>query len=259
MAPALKLYIGNRNYSSWSMRPWVLMREAQIPFEDVLVRFDSFEPDSQFKRTLRGLSPTGKVPVLETQQDGGRLLIWDTLAISEYLAERFPERGLWPESVAQRARARSVVAEMHAGFGALRRVFPMNIEASLPEVGERMLAEHAEVAADLARITSLWTECLEASGGPCLFGRFGVADAFFAPVVMRMRTYALPLPAQARRYADHLAASASVSEWMSLALAEHDFREFEEPYRGVSEAAGALPPPGSPSSSGRQPLPDRPE
>lgn len=227
----MKLYIGNRNYSSWSMRPWVLMRQAQIPFEESLVRFDSFEPGSSFKCSLAGLSPTGKVPVLETWHDDERLVIWDTLAISEYLAERFPDRGLWPDSMPRRALARAVVAEMHAGFQTLRQLFPMNIEASLPDVGARLLAEQPDAVRDLARVSAIWEDCLSASGGPWLFGRFGVADAFFAPVIMRIRTYQLPLDGAALAYAEHAARSPGVSAWVSLALAERDFLAFEEPYR----------------------------
>src|SRR5690606_32100088 len=118
------------------------------------------------------------------QVDGERLLIWDTLAIAEFVAERFPDRRLWPERSSDRARARSVTAEMHSGFQALRSCFPMNIEASLPEVGARLLAERADAAADLERIRRAWRDCLGASGGPFLFGGFGIVDAFFAPVVM---------------------------------------------------------------------------
>ena len=122
-----KLYIGNKNYSSWSMRPWVLMKQAGIPFEEWRVRFDSFEPDSTFKQSLRAVTPAGKVPVLV--DDG--LVIWDTLAIAEYLNEQLPDRQLWPADKQARARARSVCAEMHSGFAALRATCPMNIEASI--------------------------------------------------------------------------------------------------------------------------------
>ena len=124
----LKLYIGNKNYSSWSMRPWVLLRQAGIPFEEQLVRFDSFASGSQFKEVVGTVNPQGKVPVLVD----GDLAVWDSLAICEYAAERFPERQLWPRDAKARARARSVCAEMHAGFSALRNHCPMNIEASLP-------------------------------------------------------------------------------------------------------------------------------
>lgn len=227
----MKLYVGNRNYSSWSMRPSVLMRQAGIPFEEIVVRFDSFEPGSAFKRAIAELSPTGKVPVLEAEVDGAGLLVWDTLAISEFLAERFPERRLWPERAAARARARSAAAEMHSGFQALRACFPMNIEASLPDVGARLLAERGDAAADLERVRRLWRDCLSASGGPFLFGDFGIADAFFAPVVMRARTYALPLDDDCRAYAQRVTAAPGVAAWIELALAEKDFLAFEEPYR----------------------------
>ena len=227
----MKLYIGNKNYSSWSMRPWVLMRQAGIPFDEVIVRFDSFEPGSQFKRALAGLSPTGKVPVLETELDGRRQVIWDTLAIAEHLAERFPDRGLWPAGAGPRAMARSVTAEMHSGFQALRSCFPMNIEASLPEVGARLLVERTDAAADLARVRALWSACLDASGGPFLFGAFGVADAFYAPVVMRARTYGLPLDAACEAYSRRIAEAPGVAAWIEQALAEKDFLAFDEPYR----------------------------
>ena len=126
-----KLYIGNKNYSSWSMRPWVLLTQAGISFEEVMVRFDSFAAGSSFRQTVDALTPTGKVPVLVDEA----LVIWDTLAIAEYLAEEFPEKHLWPQDKAARARARSVCAEMHAGFTGLRSHCPMNIEASRPEIG----------------------------------------------------------------------------------------------------------------------------
>src|SRR6185436_20679701 len=130
----LKLVVGNKNYSSWSMRPWVLLRQFQIPFDEVMVRFDSMDADSQFKRRVAQVSPAGRVPVLV--DDG--LVVWDTLAIAEYLAERFPQHALWPRDVRQRTRARSLCAEMHAGFSALRTHCPQNLEASLPAVGERV-------------------------------------------------------------------------------------------------------------------------
>ncbi|HRO58284.1 MAG TPA: glutathione S-transferase family protein [Burkholderiaceae bacterium] len=231
----MRLHVGNKNYSSWSMRAWVLMRQARIDFEETLVRFDSFDADSEFKRQLAGLSPTGKVPVLETTIDGQPQVIWDTLAIAEYLAERFPDRGLWPDAAGARARARSVVAEMHSGFTALRGAFPMNIEARLPTVGERTLAEQPAVVADVARVTGLWLDCLSASEGPFLFGGFGIADAFFAPVVMRFRTYGVPLDAVSKDYAARIEQAQGVSQWIEGALAEKDFRPFEEPYRSAPD------------------------
>ncbi len=223
----LRLAIGNKNYSSWSMRPWVLMKQAGIDFEELKLRFDSFDADSQFKAAVARLSPAGRVPVLLD----GDLAVWDSLAIAEYLAESFPDRQLWPSDKAARARARSICAEMHSGFGALRSHFPMNIEASLPEVGARILQEQAPVRDDLQRLTSIWAELLAASSGPMLFGGFSIADAFFAPVVMRIRTYGLPLDEHCSAYANAVVALPSVAEWIADALAENDFLPFEEPYR----------------------------
>ncbi len=224
----MKLVIGNKNYSSWSMRPWVLLRQFGITFGEVKLRFDSFSADSQFKTRLAGVAKNGKVPVL-VEDDG--FVVWDTLAIAEYLAESFPDRRLWPADTRQRARARSLCAEMHAGFGALRNHCPMNIEAQLPEVGARVLAEQAGVQADLDRLVEVWTEALQASGGPFLFGDFCIADAYFAPVVARIRSYGLPLPARVQAWADAVWAAPGVAAWVVDALAEQDFIPFEEPYR----------------------------
>lgn len=226
----MQLYIGNKNYSSWSMRPWVLMRQTGIPFDEVMLRFDSFAPDSAFKSTLAGLSPVGKVPVLV---DDAGLVIWDTLAICEYLAERYPEKALWPRNASRRARARSICAEMHAGFSALRSHCPQNIEAALPEVGTRVLAEQPAVQADLDRLAAMWSDALQGSGGPFLFGAFSIADAYFAPVAGRIRTYGLPMPAPIQGWIERLWAAPGVAAWVKEALAEHDFLAFEEPYRGA--------------------------
>ncbi len=223
----LKLYIGNKNYSSWSMRPWVLMRQAGITFDEVMVRFDSFDADSDFKRALKDVNPVGKVPVLVD----GDLAVWDTLAIAEYLAERFPENALWPTDPKARARARSVCAEMHAGFTALRSACPMNIEASLPDVGALAWRDKPGVRADVARLEAMWTALLNTHGGPMLFGDFSIADAYFAPVCMRLRTYALPVSSTVSAYVDRVAALPGVAAWISDALAEKDFLDFEEPYR----------------------------
>ena len=223
----MKLLIGNKNYSSWSMRPWVMLTQFDIPFEEVLVRFDAFEPDSSFKATVGTVSPAGKVPVLV--DDG--LAVWDTLAIAEYVAEKFADKPLWPRDAKRRARARSVCAEMHSGFGALRNAFGMNIEASLPEVGARVLAEDADARADLARMIQLWQSALSESGGPFLFGEFSIADAYFAPVVMRLRTYALPVPADVAAYVERAVAAKGTAAWIRGALAEKQFLQHEEPYR----------------------------
>ncbi|MPM82846.1 Glutathione S-transferase YfcF [bioreactor metagenome] len=223
----LKLYIGNKNYSSWSMRPWVLLKQAGIPFEEVLVRFDSFDAGSQFKAALGDVSPTGKVPVLVD----GDLTVWDTLAIAEYVAEKFPEKKLWPQDAKARANARSICAEMHSGFGALRSHFPMNIEAHLPDVGALVLRDQPGVQADLQRLVQMWSSLLDQHGGPMLFGDFSIADAFFAPVCMRIASYALPVPENIAAYIQRVQALPGVAAWMAGALAEKDFRAFEEPYR----------------------------
>ncbi|GAB4566367.1 MAG: glutathione S-transferase family protein [Rhizobacter sp.] len=224
---SLQLYIGNKNYSSWSMRPWVLLTQAGIPFEERMLRFDSFDASSKFKADVMRLNPVGKVPVLV--DDG--FAVWDTLAIAEYLAEKFPDKKLWPTDVKARARARSVCAEMHSGFGALRNHFGMNIEASLPDVGKRVLAEQPQARADLERIVQMWSELLATHKGPLLFGEFSIADAFFAPVVKRIVTYALPVPPAIQAYIDRVQALPSVAAWTKDALAEHDFLAFEESYR----------------------------
>jgi glutathione S-transferase len=224
----MQLYIGNKNYSSWSMRPWVLMRAFGIPFDEVMVRFDDFHgTDSAFKRRIAEVTPTGRVPVLV--DDG--FAVWDTLAIAEYLAERFPQHALWPRDARQRARARSLCAEMHSGFSALRSHCPQNLEAALPAVGARLLKEQSGVRADLQRIDALWSEALQASGGPFLFGAFGIADAYFAPVCGRIRTYGLPVSDAAAAYVERVFANPGVAAWVRDALAEREFLQFEEPYR----------------------------
>ena len=222
-----KLYIGNKNYSSWSMRPWVLLKQAGIPFEEVALRFDSFAANSQFKAAVQAVNPVGKVPVWVN----GDLAVWDTLAIAETLAEQFPDKALWPRDPRARARARSVCAEMHAGFTALRNHCPMNIEARLPEVGQLLWRDNLAVRAEVARLVDMWTALLDAHGGPMLFGDFSIADAYFSPVCMRLNTYALPLPAVAQAYVDRVTALPGVQAWIADALAEQDFLDFEEPYR----------------------------
>jgi len=209
------------------MRPWVLLTQAQIAFEEVFVRFDGFTPESEFKQTLQSISPAGKVPVLHD----GDLVVWDTLAIAEYAAEKFPEKKLWPQSIGARALARSLCAEMHAGFMGLRANCPMNIEASLPEQGAIIWRDKPAVRSDVERIVAMWTQLLEASGGPMLFGDFSVVDAYFAPVCMRLKTYALPVPPVITAYIERLSALSGVKAWIDSALKERDFLDFEEPYR----------------------------
>lgn len=223
----LTLYVGNKNYSSWSMRPWVLLKQGNIRFEEVKVRFDSFDANSQFKSTVNAITPTGKVPVLV---DEG-LVVWDTLAIAEYVAEQYPQARLWPADRAARARARSLCAEMHAGFTQLRSHCPMNIEASLPDIGALIWRDQAGVRADVARIVAMWSALLAEHGGPMLFGAFSVVDAYYAPVAMRLRSYALPVPPEVTAYIERLCALPGVKAWIDEALAEQDFLDFEEPYR----------------------------
>jgi glutathione S-transferase len=222
-----QLYIGNKNYSSWSMRPWVLMKQAGIDFEEVMVRFDSFEPGSVFKTTVEAVNPLGTVPVLV---DGG-IAVYDTLAICEYLAETYPGKKLWPEDRARRARARSVCAEMHAGFRALRTHCGMNIEADLARQGQLILRDQAGVRDDLARLVQMWRALLADHGGPMLFGEFGIADAYYAPVATRLKTYALPVPPEVAAYVERVHALPGVRAWIDDARAEADFVVFDEPYR----------------------------
>ena len=227
----LKLYIGNKNYSSWSMRPWVLLKQAGIAFEEVMLRFDSFEAGSEFKKLLGPVNPVGKVPVLI---DEG-FAIWDTLAICEYLAEyaaeKFPDKNLWPRDSKARARARSVCAEMHSGFTSLRNDCAMNIEASLPDIGQLVWRDKPALRAEVSRIIDMWSGLLAEHGGPMLFGEFSIADAYFAPVCMRLKTYALPVPPAITAYVDRVSALPGVKAWIDDALLEKDFLDFEEPYR----------------------------
>lgn len=209
------------------MRPWVLLKQAGIAFEEVKLRFDSFDSNSTFKQTVNSVTPVGKVPVLLD----GELAIWDTLAIAEYLAEKFPTKTLWPARTAARARARSICAEMHSGFGALRSACPMNIEADLAVTGALIWRDKPAVRADVQRIINMWSELLAEHQGPMLFGDFCIADAYFAPVAMRLTSYALPVPQEISAYIRRLSALPGVKAWMDDARAENDFRAFEEPYR----------------------------
>lgn len=214
------LYIGNRNYSSWSLRAWLLMRQVGLDFETRLVRLS----DPGFAARLSALGAPPRVPVLVD----GDFVVWDSLAIIEYLAEAHPQAGIWPGEARARARARCVCAEMHAGFAALRRGLPMNIEAQLPGRGQS-----PEVQRDVDRIVSLWRSLREAHhrGGPFLFGAFCAADAYYAPVVSRFTTYAVPVPAPVRAYMDTILALPAMREWSEAACAEHDFLPHDEPYR----------------------------
>ena len=214
----LKLVIGNKNYSSWSMRPWVAMTAFGIPFEEV--RISLGRPDTSSR--IAEYSAGGLVPVLVE----GQTRIWDSLAICEYLAEQFPDKALWPRDVAARAIARSICAEMHSGFSGMRTAMWMNIRASFPGKGRT-----PEAQSDIARIGEIWEDCLDRSGPhQFLFGEFSIADAYFAPVVMRFRTYSVWLPPVLQAYVDRVAAHPAVSQWVREAIAEQDRMEKYDVY-----------------------------
>lgn len=207
---ALTLVIGNKNYSSWSMRPWMALKGAGIPFNEVFIPLYTGDAD---KKRILSFTRSGKVPALID----GDVTVWDSLAIIEYLAEKFPDAGLWPKDVAARAHARSISAEMHSGFMPLRNECGMNIHRP---VGARTLSDDAQ--ANIARIQQIWTECRERYGhqGPYLFGAFGAADAMFAPVVHRFRTYAIEVRPPVRAYMETMLADPAFAEWTEAALAE---------------------------------------
>jgi len=207
-SPGLTLVIGNKNYSSWSMRPWVAMTAFGIPFQEVRILLD--QPDTANR--ICSYSACGRVPVLLA----GEITIWDSLAIVEYLAEQFPELHLWPQDVAARAMARSICAEMHCGFTDLRNAMPMNISASLPGTGRTNGSQ-----ADIGRISEIWEECLSRFGHhQFLFGDFSIADAYFAPVVARFRTYGVSLAPALDAYCQRVLAHPAVARWVTEALAE---------------------------------------
>ncbi|KFL31825.1 hypothetical protein JP75_07160 [Devosia riboflavina] len=203
----MKLLIGNRNYSSWSLRPWLVLRHFDLPFEDEVLMLSG----EGWTEALAARSPTGKVPVLID----GDLVIPETLAIMEYLADKYPEKHIWPADRRDRALARSAASEMHAGFNALRSNAPMNLRASHPGKVDPDL-----VRQDLHRIEQLWGEFLSRSGGPFLFGEFSAADAMFAPVATRLRTYALPISDMANSYVEAIYSLPAFQDWLKLALHE---------------------------------------
>jgi glutathione S-transferase len=215
---ALRLVIGNKNYSSWSLRPWIAMKVAGIPFEEELISLNA--PD--FRERVTKISPTGKVPALAD----GDIHVWESLSILDYLAEKFPQAALWPAGAGARAQARSVAAEMHAGFMALRRQCPMNMWR--PPMS---LALSPEAAADMRRIDGLWSDCRARFGGagPFLFGAFGAADAMFAPVVSRFHTYEVAVSAGARAYMEAVMALPAFGQWRAAALLEPWVLPHDEP------------------------------
>jgi len=207
----LHLTIGNKNYSSWSFRPWIAMQVAGIPFDEEVISLDA----KDFKPRVTKVSGTGKVPALA---DGdGHVVIWESLAILEYLAEKFPNARLWPADPAARAHARAIAAEMHAGFVPLRRLLPMNMWRP---VQKRELTP--DVQPNVRRIEAMWTDCRTryGAGGAFLFGAFGAADAMYAPVVSRFHTYSVEVNAVARAYMDAVMALPAWGEWRAAALEE---------------------------------------
>ncbi len=207
----LKLVIGNKNYSSWSMRPWLAMRGCNIAFEEIFVPL--YTDDKADKDRLLSFSPAGKVPILID----GDITVWDSLAIIEYLAERFPDAGLWPKDLAERAYARAISAEMHSGFVPLRSACPMNLHRPV-----RAIALSEEGRANRARIEQIWQECRARHGarGPFLFGAFSAVDAMFAPVVYRFRSFAIDVTPQAQAYMETMQAMPAFAEWTRDGLAE---------------------------------------
>jgi glutathione S-transferase len=206
----LKLVIGNKNYSSWSMRPWLALRANNIAFDEVFIPLYTDDDD---KKRILSFTHSGKVPALID----GDVTIWDSLAIIEYLAEAFPEARLWPEDRARRAHARSISAEMHSGFMALRNECGMNLHRPVGAI-----ALSADARDNIARVQQIWVECRERFGksGPFLFGAFGGADAMFAPVVHRFRTYAIAVVPAVRDYMDAMMSLPAFQEWTRAALAE---------------------------------------
>jgi glutathione S-transferase len=205
----LTIYLGNKNYSSWSMRPWLVLKQIGVPFDEVVVPL--YEPTT--RATILKFSPSGRLPALQH----GTLTVWDSLAICEYLADSFPTFQLWPKDPGARAVARAVSAEMHSGFVALREHLPMNVRSSFPERGVT-----PDVQADINRIMAIWRDCRARFGadGEFLFGHFTIADAIYAPVVSRFRTYKIDLEREAEAYCDAISALPAMQEWIAAARNE---------------------------------------
>jgi len=211
--PDFTIVLGNKRYSSWSLRGWLLLKQTGAAFDEIVIPLDL----PQTKRDILSHNPAGRVPVIKV----GDTVVWDSLAIAEYLHERFPEAGIWPRDVGARALARSVAAEMHAGFAAVRARMPMDVCTQDPARGERALAEPS-VAAEVDRLIAIWNDCRAryGSGGNFLFGDWSAADAMYAPVVTRFATYAVPLQGAAAAYRDAVMATPAMAEWIAAAKAE---------------------------------------
>lgn len=213
----MKLVIGNKNYSSWSLRAWLILREVGIDFDEIRIPLDTAATAGEIAK----YSAAGRVPVLLIDDE----VIWDTLAIAETVADRWPDAGLWPDDPGRRAHARAISAEMHSGFAALREAMPMNCRA----MGRKVTLPD-DVAADIDRIFAIWSDCHHRYGGDgdWLFGRFSIADAMFAPVVLRFRTYGINLPESASVYPKRLLESEAIQEWLLDSESETEVIEEEE-------------------------------
>ncbi|MGB3300349.1 MAG: glutathione S-transferase family protein [Phormidesmis sp.] len=202
----MKLIIGNKNYSSWSLRPWLLLSTFEVEFEEIQ---ESLRQEKLTER-LSQYSPTGRVPVLVDKT----VTVWDSLAICEYVSEKYLAGKGWPEDEGWRAEARAVCAEMHAGFMALRHELPMNCRAA------RKVELSATAKLDIARVDDIWSNCISTNQGPWLFGDFSIADCFYAPVVLRFKTYGIPVSASARRYSSFFLEQPTLNQWVDAANAE---------------------------------------
>ena len=217
----LTLVIGNKNYSSWSMRPWIAMKSAGLAFNEIRIPLD--QPDS--KTRILTHSPNGKVPCLiDDSGDGAPLHVWDSLAICEYVNEAYAQGRLWPAGARARAQARSVSAEMHSGFAAVRTHLSMDIRSRKLDKGQAALAR-LDVAGEVDRLRDIWRTALAQSGGPFLFGQFSIADAFFAPVVTRFATYGVPLEAALAAYSARVFELPVMQEWVAAARLETEVLE----------------------------------
>ncbi len=203
----MTLVVGSKTFSSWSLRPWLLMKQADIPFNELVIALNQVSTREQIKR----YSPSGRIPVLLH----GEVRIWDSLAIAEYLHEQFPDKGLWPRKSEDRAIARSISAEMHSGFAAMRQQLSMNVTKRFPTP-----ALTDDTQGDLKRVFDIWNDCLSRSGGPFLFGNFTIADAMYAPVTTRLTTYSIPLTGAIEKYVHSIAALPAMQEWIQTAQGE---------------------------------------
>ncbi|HYX39414.1 MAG TPA: glutathione S-transferase family protein [Oligoflexus sp.] len=203
----MTLVVGSKTFSSWSLRPWLLLKQMNIPFKEVVIALNQVST----RERIRQYSPSGRIPVLLH----GEVRIWDSLAIAEYLNDLFPEKKLWPAKIEERALARSVSAEMHSGFAAMRQQMSMNVNKrfATPALSD-------DTQGDLKRVFEIWNDCLARSGGPFLFGSFSIADAMFAPVTTRLTTYSIPLTGAIEKYVQTIAALPAMREWIQGAQAE---------------------------------------